>query len=77
MNALETEILEKLLQLDSDSQRRIIQEVEASWEQSAPQQDWEAWLDESQVLRTTLSKKYYGQTGIDVTALLREVREED
>jgi len=78
MSALEQEILERLQQLDQDAQRRIIQLVEATWTEQANQPPpWDAWLHTAQALRAKIQVKYGHHTGIDVTALVREVREED
>lgn len=78
MSALEQEIIEKLMQLDEPARRRIIQLVETTWTEEANQPSpWDAWLYTAQALRAEIQAKYGHHTGIDVTALVREVREED
>jgi hypothetical protein len=77
MSALETEVLEKLLQLDPSAQKRILQIAAEKWSKQSVSQRWDTWLTEIEPLRASLHEKYGGQTGIDVTAFLREVREED
>ncbi|MBW4438108.1 MAG: hypothetical protein KME04_13280 [Pleurocapsa minor GSE-CHR-MK-17-07R] len=78
MSALEREILEKFQQLDPDAQRRIIQTISATRPEAEDQPDpWGSWLRTTQALRAELQQKYGPSTGIDVTALVREAREED
>jgi hypothetical protein len=77
MSALEAEVLEKLLELDIDARHRVIEAAmatEAPSDKAAARVKWNA---EADALVGELARKYPGGTGIDVVALLREVRDDD
>lgn len=73
MNALEAEVLEKFLQLDELSQQRVIQQAEQIRQQRALQ--WQVWQKKTAEIATTLQKKYPDGVGMNLDALLDEVRE--
>jgi post-segregation antitoxin (ccd killing protein) len=77
MSALEAEVLEKLLELDADARHRVIEAAIAAEATSDKAAAWAKWNAEADALALELSKKYPGRAKIDVTALLREVRDED
>lgn len=77
MSALEAEVLEKLLELDVDARHRVIDAAMAAEATPDKPNAWAEWNSEADALREELARKYPGGTGIDVVALLREVRDED
>jgi hypothetical protein len=77
MTTLEIEILEKVQQLDTSAQRRLLGIIELEVdaiksEDSLPADEWLAWAKQFGAL---LQEKY-GNNHIDSTELLEEAREE-
>jgi antibiotic biosynthesis monooxygenase (ABM) superfamily enzyme len=77
MSVLEAEVLEKLMELDVDARHRVIEAAIAAEVTSDKTKAWVEWNEKADALRDELARKYPGGTGIDVVALLREVRDED
>lgn len=83
MSALEHEIIQKFHQLDKDGQQRVKALIDRETvdtvrtEDASESSPWDAWLQDTRQLRDALRDKYGKNTGIDITALVREVREED
>jgi hypothetical protein len=77
MSALEQDILNRLMQLDQTARLRVIRAAEQmSAEPAAAPESWATWLRETRQLRDSLRGRYEA-LNIDVTALVREVREEE
>jgi hypothetical protein len=77
MSALEQDILNRLMQLDHTARLRVIRAAEQmSAEPAAAPESWAIWLRETRRLRDSLQDQY-GTLNIDVTALVREVRDEE
>lgn len=77
MTTLERELLKKFRLLTGAAQQQLIESISTLPQEATAVDEWTAWLEKAGELRDTLREKYQGQTGIDVTTLLREVREED
>lgn len=74
MSAIEQEILEKFRRLDKAAQARVQAEINREAERFF---DFDAWLKRVQALQESMREEYGADHRVDVTSLLREVREEE
>lgn len=73
MNALEKQILDKVRQLDTPQQERVLEFLSTI---TAPAFDWDKWLLNVESFQSQLKAKYGERHYFGVQDLLDELREE-